>query len=107
MKCIKESNLDDKLNTRLTHSCEVIPNIYGLPKIHKEGTPLKLIVKNIGSPTYELAKYVSLLIKPLVGNTDSFIKKSDDFIELIKNERVNSDNILVSFGVVSFLPKFL
>jgi len=86
-------------------SCEVIPRIYGLPKIHKEGVPLRPIVNTIGSPTYELAKYVAKLLKPLVGNTDSFIKDSNDFVKLIKNKRVDKDDILVSFDVVSLFTK--
>jgi hypothetical protein len=31
------------------------PRLYGLPKIHKEGVPLRPIVSTIGAPTYRLA----------------------------------------------------
>lgn len=86
-------------------SYEVIPRIYGLPKIHKEGVPLRPIVNTIGSPTYELAKYVAKILKTLVGNTYSFIKDSNDFVKLIKNKRVDKDDILVSFDVVSLFTK--
>lgn len=75
-KAILESNFDDKLKKKLIPSSECIPRIYGLPKIHKDGVPLRPIVNTIGSPTYELAKYVAKVLKPLVGNTDSFIKDS-------------------------------
>lgn len=81
-KTILESNLEDKLKKKLIPSCETIPRIYGLPKIHKERVPLRPIVNTIGSPTYELAKYVAKILKLLVGNTDSFIKDSHDFILL-------------------------
>lgn len=83
------------------------PEIYGLPKIHKEGVPLKPIVNTIVSTMYELEKYVAKILNPLVGNTNSFIKYSDDFVKLIKNERVESNDILVSFDVVSFFTKIL
>jgi len=104
-KTILESNLEDKIKKKLIPSCETIPRIYGLPKIHKEGVPLRPIVNTIGSPTYELAKYVAKIRKPLVGNTDSFIKDSHDFVNLIKNEKMESDYILVSFDVVSLFTK--
>ena len=86
-KMISDSSLDEKLKKKLTPSCETIPRIYGLPKIHKEGVPLRPIVNTIGSATYELAKYVAKILKPLVGNTDSFIKDSKDFVNFIKNEK--------------------
>jgi len=89
----------------LIPSCETIPRIYGLPKIHKEGVPLRPIVNTIGSPTYELAKYVAKILRPLVGNTDSFIKDSQDFVNLIRNENLEHDDILVSFDVVSLFTK--
>jgi len=100
-KAIMETNLEDKIKKKLIPSCEVIPRIYGLPKIHKEGVPLRPIVNTIGSPTYELAKYVAKILKPLVSNTDSFIKDSSDFVKLIRNKRVDKDDILASFDVVS------
>ena len=34
------------------------PRMYGLPKIHKAGTPLRPIVSSIGSLTYNVAKYL-------------------------------------------------
>ena len=100
-KAISESSIDDKLKKKLIPSSQCIPRIYGLPKIHKDGVPLRPIVNTIGSPTYELAKYVAKVLKPLVGNTDSFIKDSHDFVNLIKKEKLERDDILVSFDVVS------
>lgn len=104
-KTISKSNLEEKLKKKLIPSYETIPRIYGLPKIHKEGVPLRPIVNTIGSPTYERAKYVAKILRPLVGNTDSFIKDSHDFVKLIKNEKIECDEILVSFDVVSLFTK--
>jgi len=75
-KEILDSNLEERLQEKLTPSCKTIPRIYGLPKMHKKGVPLRPIVNTIGSPTYELTKYVSKILRPLVGNTDSFINDS-------------------------------
>lgn len=103
-KAISHSNLNEKLKKRL-NPYETIPRIYGLPKIHKEGVPLRPIVDTIGSPTYEHAKYVAKIVRPLVRNIDSFIKDSHDFVNLIKNEMVEQDDILLSFNVVSLFTK--
>ena len=45
------------------------PKFYGLPKIHKTGTPLRPIVSSRGSVTYGVAKVLSKVLKPLVGKS--------------------------------------
>ena len=47
----------------------VPPKFYGLPKIHKTGTPLRPIVSSRGSITYGIAKELAHIIKPLVGQS--------------------------------------
>ena len=103
-KSINSSNIDDKLKKHLTPQ-EITPRIYGLPKIHKDGVPLRPIVNTIGSPTYELAKYVAKILGPLVGNCDSFIKDSSAFVKLIQEEKVEPKDRIVSFDVVSLFTK--
>ena len=100
-RTIKNSNLDERIKKRLTPNREITPRIYGLPKIHKQGVPLRPIVNTIESPTYELAKHVAKILGPLVGNTDSFIKDSSEFVELIKKKKVEPNYIILSFDVVS------
>ena len=104
-KAIKSFNLDETMKKRLTPSCRITPRIYGLPKIHKEGVPMRPIVNTIGSPTYELAKYVGKILAPLAGKTDSYIKDSSDFVNLIKEERVEPKDMLIIFNVVSVFTK--
>ena len=36
-KAIKESNLDDEIKSKLYPKDCIVPRIYGLPKIHKQG----------------------------------------------------------------------
>ncbi|VDL95762.1 unnamed protein product [Schistocephalus solidus] len=55
---------------------------YGLPKVHKPNAPLRIIVPLIGSPTYNLAKWLYRKLKHLsdgsqynVGNSQAFLKK--------------------------------
>ena len=59
----------------------VPPKFYGLPKIHKTGTPLRPIVSSRGSITYGVAKELSYIIKPLVGQSPHHLKNTQHFIQ--------------------------
>ena len=58
MQAILNTSLDDNIENKLIPKEPIIRWIYGLPKIHKEGVPLKKIVKMIGSPTFKLARWL-------------------------------------------------
>lgn len=70
------------------------------PKIHKEGIPLRPIVNTIGSPIYDLAKFLAKKLCPLAGNTSSYIKDSASFIQWTKNLEMNDEYLMVSFDVM-------
>ena len=71
---IKKSSLNEELKKKLMPKNTIMPHIYGSPKIHKSGIPIRSIVNTIGSPTYDLAKYLAKMLTPLVGKYFSFIK---------------------------------
>jgi len=98
---IKSIGSISSLHHKLIERNPITPRIYGLPKIHKEGAPLRPIVNTIGGPTYLLAKFLALKLKPLVGHTESFVKDLASFIEELKDIKLEPEDILVSFGVVS------
>ena len=98
---IKASSSVRSFSHKLIESFPHTPRIYGLPKIHKEGAPLRPIVNTIGGPTYLLAKYLAQKLKPLAGHTKSFAKDSTSFVNELKNFKLDPDNKLVSFNVVS------
>lgn len=104
-KAIKETNLDEKLKKHLTLDSEITPRIYGAPKIHKTNVPLRSIVNTIGSPTYELAKYVARKLAPLAGKTSSYINDSYQYVEFIKNAKVDPGDKIGSFDVVQLFAK--
>ena len=98
---IKSSCTVGSLISKLIESNLVTPRIYGLPKIHKEGVPLRPIVTTISGPTYLLAKYLARKLKPLVGQTDSFVKDSASFVHKLKSWVCEPNDSMVSFDVVS------
>nr|CAB3263310.1 uncharacterized protein LOC108950552 [Phallusia mammillata] len=78
------------------------PRIYGLPKIHKEGIPLRPIVSFVGTPTYNLAKYLAKVISPLVGNTEWTVSNSSKFVqEIAQLPPLSNEELMVSYDVVS------
>ena len=72
-----------------------------IPKLNKTGIPLRPIVSFIGSTTYELSKHLVTLLSPLVGNTPYTIKNAIEWKEVSASIKVNPNEELVSFDVVS------
>ena len=102
LKDLKNSNSINKdLFDRLKPTNSTAPRFYGLPKIHKPDIPLRPIVAAIGSPTFSLAKFVTSVISPLVGNTSSYVRNSTHFRDMILKETIDRSEMMVSFDVKS------
>ena len=72
--------------------------LYGLPKIHKAGTPVRPIISAIGTFNYHLAKYLDQIFKPLV--PDSYmLKDTFDFVNRTGSLDPETDRYMVSFDV--------
>ena len=100
LKKIKsEGGIDDILYKKLYPTGAVTTKFYGLPKIHKDGVPLRPIVSSRGSITYEVAKDLSRILKPLVGSSPHHIKNTGDFIQQIKEVKLQVDDIITSYDV--------
>ena len=90
-----------KLYEKLRSSNGRIPLIYGLPKIHEVGTPLRPIVSFVNSPMYQLSKHFSSLLSSLVGCSLSFVRNSKEFAVFANSLELRDDETFVSFDVVS------
>ena len=75
--------------------------LYGLPKLHKPNVPMRPIVSFSGSPTYELSKYLTTILKPLTDESRHKLQSTETFIDAIKTAQVPDDHELVSFDVKS------
>ena len=80
---------------------------YGNSKVHKlrkgEGLKkltLRPIVSNVGTTTYNTAKYLANLLTPL-GKSDYTIINTADFISRLKKERIPRNYKMISFDVKS------
>ena len=101
LKMKKEGSISPELYKRLRSSGGLTPQLYGLPKLHKPGVPLRPIVSFIQSPSYQLSKHLSRFLSPLIGNTDSHVRNSSEFASFIRSKSLQPNEVLVSFDVVS------
>ena len=73
---------------------------YGLPKIHKLDTPLRLIVSSCGSVTYGVDKEeLAKILKPLVGKSPHHISSTQDFVEQVRHITLVPGECLSSYDV--------
>ncbi|CAG5071772.1 Protein of unknown function, partial [Cotesia congregata] len=77
------------------------PRLYELRKTHKVGCKLRLVFSNIGSPSYEISKFVYKILSPYVLSFEFNMKDSFQFFERIKSVLVDDGYLLISLDVVS------
>ncbi|BHF83701.1 hypothetical protein SprV_0902684500 [Sparganum proliferum] len=63
-----------------------LARFYGLPKVHKDGAPLRPIVSLKGTPTYGLAKWLFRRHKFLTVESDTTVPSSAQFLEKLKGD---------------------
>ena len=97
----EERNIDENTYKKVYPTGASAPKFYGLTKIHKENVPLRPIVSSIGSVTYGVAKELSTILKPLVGNCSHHVNNSKEFAEEIRNIKLERGECLTSFDVTT------
>ena len=79
------------------------PRMYGLPKTHKEDTPLRLILPMAGSSHHELGKWLASLLQPALERFSlRCISDSFTFAKTMQNLDINPNVSMCSFNVSSF-----
>ena len=100
LKDIKQTGgLSTQKYKQLYPTSAVPPKFYGLPKIHKAGTPVRPIVSSRGSITYGVAKELSHIIKPLVGQSPHHLKNTQHFIQQLQGKRLETGETITSYDV--------
>ena len=77
------------------------PKCYGLTKIHKKNVPLRPIVTSIGSVTYEVAKELAKIIKPLVGTSEHHVNNRKEFADEMKKTNLEEGECITSYDVTA------
>ena len=73
-------DLDDATYRKHHPTSKQPPRMYGLPKIHMPGTPLRPIVLCVGSFAC-LSKHLPGILSPLTGNTENTLPNSTALAE--------------------------
>ena len=63
---LKQKKISTRDEFTLKSSDDRAPRLYGLPKLHKQGIPLRPIVSFLESPTYNLSKEIAHILSHLV-----------------------------------------
>lgn len=101
----RSGGMSEGLAKRLKPSHSAPPRLYGVPKIHKEGVPLRPITSMIGSPAYETAAYLTKIISPVLGKNEYAVSNSKSFVEEIKDLDLDETEEMASFDVTSLFTK--
>ena len=72
---------------------------YGLPKVHKAGVPLRPIVSSRGSVSYNTSKELARILKPMAGRSTFSVQNTMEFVEQVKNIKLQPHECLVSYDV--------
>ena len=81
---------------------------FGLAKVHKlkngctnvNELPLRPVISNIGTATYEISKYLASLLQP-IAKSEFTIDSTKDFVQKIKSKKIQQDFEMISFDVAS------
>ena len=99
-KLKKEGAITEKLATELCVSGTSPGIMYGLPKVHKTGTPLRPILSANNTSSYNLSKYLVPKLKQLTFN-EFTIKNSYEFSNFIASVPNSDQYVMCSFDIES------
>ncbi|CAF1171710.1 unnamed protein product [Didymodactylos carnosus] len=81
-----------------------IPTIYCTVKVHKQNYPLRPIISMCNAPNYKIAAHLASMIKQCNDQLSSYVKDSFEFVKMLQNNIVGSNEIMLSFDVESLYP---
>jgi len=85
----------------LISSDGLLPRAYGLPKVHKENCPFRIIVSSVDSPLYALATFLQKTMSNSIPLPQSHIGNSFELVEKLKNIHIEDKFSLISLDVIS------
>ena len=94
--------ITEELYNSLKAVGSIRPRMYGLPKVHKEGYPMRPILSMTGSPQYVVSKWLCQVLDPVLAKYSTHcVKDSFAFADLLKEKQVHVTGHMCSFDVVS------
>ena len=103
-KMVDDDEIDRSCASFLTNYPCRTAQFYMLPKIHKrlDNPPGRPIVSGNNCPTEKISQFVDFFLKPIVQDTQSYIRDTTHFLNIIDNYNQLPDNtLLVTLDVSS------
>ena len=97
----KETNMSEGMYRSMYPISCIAPKFYGLPKIHKTGTPLRPLVSSRGSATYGVAKVIAKMLKPLADKSPHHLRSTSDFVNKVREITLLPGECLMSYDVTT------
>ena len=88
--------IDQAIYDKCYPTVDALPRFYGLPKIHKPGTPLRPIVSCCGTTVHPAARHLADILTPLMGKTIHHVKNSSSFAKSVSDIQLDDNEIMVS-----------
>ena len=96
---IQTGGLNTQKYKQLYPTSAVPPSSMACPKSTKQAPPLRPIVSSRGSITCGIAKELSHIIKPIVGQSPHHLKNTQHFIQQLQDKRLEPGETITSFDV--------
>lgn len=80
-----------------------VPILYGLPKLHKSGIPIRPVVSYVNAPAYKICKYLNNILKGMFTSKFS-VKNSIELTNSLQNIKIQNSYKLISFDVKNLFP---
>jgi len=98
---LKKEYIDVRVYRKLLITDGLLPRAYGLPKLHKRGYPLRVIISSLKSPLYELACYLHDIIKNSIPEATSSVGNSFRLVNELNGKILETGCTLASLDVVA------
>jgi hypothetical protein len=98
--------LPSYMKYRLMNSNPRVPDLHGLPKIHKPAEAMRPIVSNIHSALEPLTKWLVPEFKKLPPEEGHYVKNSVDFCQKLGQQTIAEDEIIVYLMLWHFSRTF-
>jgi hypothetical protein len=90
---LKNQQLQRSLFNRLIVKNSKLGKFRILCKLHKEKFGIRPIVNNINHPTSQICKFVDLVLQPLVQQTSTYVKDSQQILQKYNNMRLDYEEL--------------
>ncbi|XP_029679435.1 uncharacterized protein LOC115245313 [Formica exsecta] len=98
---LKKDYISKKDYYCLRSSDSLLPKAYGLPKIHKENIPFRVIVSSINTALYSIANYMHKLLSSSIPRAKSHVNNSFELCNTLSGKTLGQSDVVVSLNVIS------